>query len=294
MSSKMTDELRWNLLALKKAEKFILDAFRVFRQHDIEPILIKGWAAARYYPPEAPRFFGDTDLAVSAADFQKARSLIESPDEQVKGVDLHRELRSLDTLGWTELFSRSELVPVEGGDIRVLSPEDHLRVLCVHWLINGGEDRRRLYDVVYAVANRPPTFDWSKCVDVVDPTRRSWIVSTIGLAHRYLGLDLDGIPFADEARDLPAWLTRCVERGWSREVRLRGLDESITDRRLFFRQIKRRLPPNPIQATVFCEGKFDDRPRIGYQIRDIFGRLGPSVRRLSRAVADQYRWSRTK
>ena len=78
MSLGMTDELRWNLLALKKAEKFILEAFRVFRQHEIEPILIKGWAAARYYPPDTPRFFGDTDLAVSAGDFQKARSLIEA------------------------------------------------------------------------------------------------------------------------------------------------------------------------------------------------------------------------
>lgn len=294
MSSRMTDELRWNLLALKKAEKYIQDAFRVFRQHDIEPILIKGWAAARYYPPETPRFFGDTDLAVSAADFQKARSLIESPGAQVKGVDLHRELRGLDTVGWTELFSRSELVPVDGVNIRVLSPEDHLRVLCVHWLINGGENRSRLYDVFYAVANRPPTFDWSKCVDVVGANRRSWIVSTIGLAHRYLNLDLNGIPFANEARDLPAWLTKCVERGWAADIRLRGIDESITDRRMLLRQIRKRIPPNPIQATVFCEGKFDDRPRIGYQIRDIFGRLGPSVRRVSRAVADHYLWSRKR
>jgi hypothetical protein len=290
----MTDELRWNLLALKKAEKLILEAFRVFRQHDIEPILIKGWAAARYYPPDVPRFFVDTDLGVAAADFEKARSLIDTPDAQVKGIDLHCELRSLDTLEWTELLSRSELVPVEGGDIRVLSPEDHLRVLCVHWLINGGEDRSRLYDVVYAVANRPPTFDWSKCVDVVDPNRRGWIVSTIGLAHRYLGLDLDGIPFADEARDLPAWLTECVERGWAADTRLRGLDESISDRRMFLRQIGQRIPPNPIQSTVFCEGKFDDKPRIGYQIRDIFGRLVPSIRRLSRAIANQYRWRRAK
>ena len=210
----MTDELRWNLLALKKAEKYIQDAFRVFRQHDIEPILIKGWAAARNYPTDTPRFFGDTDLAVSAADFERARFLIEGPSSQVKGVDLHRELRTLDTLGWAELFSRSELIAIDGGEIRVLSPEDHLRVLCVHWLINGGEDRSRLYDVFYAVTNRPRTFDWSKCVDVVGPNRRSWIVATIGLAHRYLDLDLEGIPFADEARDLPVWMSRCVVKGW--------------------------------------------------------------------------------
>jgi hypothetical protein len=290
----MTDELRWKLLAQKKAEKLIGEAFDSFRRNKIEPILIKGWAAARNYPSGKSRFYGDIDLAVSAADYDRAMALIELPEGGIKGVDLHRELRTLDTLGWPEIFSRSELVSVENREIRILSPEDHLRVLCVHWLINGGENRDRLYDIVYAVSNRPATFDWSRCLDAVSVNRRSWIVATIGLAHKYLGLDLDGTPIAEEARDLPAWLTRCVERGWSADFRLRGIDESITDRKMFLRQIAKRLPPNPIQATINCEGKFDDGPRTGYQIRDIFGRFVPSVRRLSRALIGQYRWSRTK
>jgi hypothetical protein len=290
----MTDEVRWSLLAQKKSEKAILDAFRAFREHNIEPILIKGWAAARNYPPEKPRFYGDIDLAVSEDSYEKARALIETPGSPVSGVDLHRELRHLDTVDWQELFARSTLVDVEDGRIRTLAPEDHLRVLCVHWLTTGAENRERLFDIVYAVGNRPDSFDWSTCLDPVTRERRSWIVSTIGLAHRYLGLSLDGVPFAEEARDLPKWLTDCVERGWAEEVRLRGLDESITDTSMFLKQVRKRLPPNPIQATVFCEGMFDHRPRIGYQVRDIIGRVRPSIRRISRAVVDQYKWSRTK
>ncbi|HVF29925.1 MAG TPA: nucleotidyltransferase family protein, partial [Pyrinomonadaceae bacterium] len=267
---------------------------RAFRANNIEPVLIKGWAAARNYPAGKFRFYGDIDLAVSAESYHRAQALIEREDSPIKGVDLHRELRHLDTLSWDDHYSRSELVPVDGDEIRVLAPEDHLRVLCVHWLTNGGEDKERLFDIVYAVENRPASFDWARCLDVVSLNRRSWLVATIGLAHKYLGLAIEDLPFADEARRLPDWLTKCVERGWSGQVRLRGLDESITDRGLFVKQIGRRLPPNPIQSTVFCEGAFDDGPRIGYQIRDIVGRIRPSVRRISRAIVDQYRWSRAK
>lgn len=288
----MDDELRWYLLSRKKTEDQIVSAFRGFRRHGIEPILIKGWAAARNYPSDVPRFHGDIDLAVSARDYPEAKSLIDAPNPAARGVDLHRELRHLDTLDWERLAERSELVEVNGEGIRVLSPEDHLRVLCSHWLTNGGEDRRRLYDIYYAVKNRPRTFDWSRCLDVVSANRRSWVIACIGLAHKYLGLGLDDLAFAAEAEKLPAWLTSFVERAWASDSRLRGLDESIIDRKLFVRQVKNRIPPNPIQSTVFCEGSFDDRSRAIYQIRDMFGRFIPSVRRLSRAIANQYRWKR--
>lgn len=286
----MDDELRWYLLAKKKLEGQIAIAFRTFRLHGIEPILIKGWAAALNYPADVPRFYGDIDLAVAAADYDKAQTLVAGPDAEAKGVDLHRELRHLDTLDWNLLFDRSELLDVEGQTIRVLAPEDHLRVLCVHWLTGGGEYKQRLYDIYYAVANRPDSFDWSRCLDVISRNRRTWIIATIGLAHKYLGLPLDGLPFANEAKLLPAWLTRCVERAWSSDTRLRGIDESITNPKGFVRQVRNRIPPNPIQSTIFCEGSFDDRSRIGYQLRDIFGRMIPSVRRLSKAIVNQYLW----
>src|SRR5687767_2733853 len=97
----MTDEVRWYMLTQRRVEAAIDRAFLAFRQHGIEPILIKGWAAARNYPPDVPRFYGDIDLAVSADDYEKSRELIDRPDSPVGGVDLHRELRHLDTVGWT-------------------------------------------------------------------------------------------------------------------------------------------------------------------------------------------------
>ena len=290
----MTDEVRWYLLTKKKAEAAICEAFRRFREYQIEPILIKGWAAARNYPPDKTRFFGDIDLAVSAHDYDAAEALVNRRDSPVSGVDLHRELRHLDTVEWDSLFANSEVVRIDDEFVRVLSAEDHLRVLCSHWLTNGGESRERLWDIVYAIQNRPAAFDWAKCLDVVSVARRSWVIGTIGLAHKYLDLDLTGLPIADEARRVPDWLTRAVEKSWASETKLRGIDESITKPGLFFKQIGKRLPPNAIQATVFCEGIIDDGSRVGYQVRDIVGRSLPSIRRFVRAVSDQYRWRKTK
>ena len=276
----MDDEYRWYLLRKKHLEGLMIRAFEAFRAEGIEPILIKGWAAARNYPDRKPRFFGDIDLSVAGSDHERALKLIGRSDSGASGVDLHCELRHLDTLNWSVLFARSELVAVNGTSIRLLSPEDHLRVLCVHWLTNGGESKERLWDIFYAVQNRPKAFEWSHCLDVVSANRRGWIIATIGLAHKYLGLEIDDLPFADEARRLPVWLTRCVEKEWDRSITMRPIHTALRDPKALLQQVRKRFPPNPIQATVDCEGRFDDGLRVGYQIRDVFIRLVPSVRRV--------------
>ena len=277
----ITDEYKFYVLRKRMAEDLILRAFDGFRREGIEPILIKGWAAARNYPEFQPRFFGDIDVSVSAADYEKASKVIDSPGSEIGGIDLHRELNHLDTVDWPQLFSNSKLVPLDGKEVRVLCAEDHLRVLCVHWLTNGGEDRERLWDIVYAVRNRPADFSWSKCLDVVSENRRQWIVTTIGIAHKYLGLELERLPFADKARILPSWLTHCLEKEWDKKLEIRPLHTQLRNPRSLIRQITKRIPPNPIQATINCNGDFNSRTRIGYQIRDMFQRFMPGARRVS-------------
>ncbi len=284
-TQQLTDEYRYYLLRKRHAEGLIISAFRGLRRNGIDPILIKGWAAARNYPESVPRFFGDIDLAVLSSDYRRAQHLIEG--EKLGGIDLHRELRHLDTVEWSRLMANSELVDLDGERIRVLCAEDHFRVLCVHWLTNGGENRERLWDIVYAVRNRPALFDWSKCLDVVSPMRRRWIIATVGVAHKYLDLELDGLPFADEAKTLPTWLTRCIEREWARNLEILGLETQLKNPRSFLRQIMKRIPPNAIHATVDCEGDFDSGYRIGYQMRNMLRRLLPSIRRISSAMREK-------
>lgn len=275
----------WTQLRLKVQQQKASRAFRLLRASGIEPLLIKGFAAARLYPPDILRESVDIDFAVAAGDYDAASELLGSPDFDGLAVDLHRELRHLDTVPWRELFGRSQLISTEYGDIRVLAPEDHLRVLCVHWLNDGGIDKNRLWDIYYGVANREPGFDWSLFLDSVSARRRRWLTCTIGLAHRYLGLPLDDLPIAEEAKSLPDWLTRSVESSWSDPRDEVPIWLTLRQPKLLLRQIALRFYINPVRATAELEGDFEGDFRFGYQFRNYFQRLGPSIRRNVRALS---------
>jgi hypothetical protein len=280
----ITDSARWGLIKAKATEARACLAFALFRENGVEPLLIKGIAAAQFYPRGLFRESIDMDIAVATQDFDTAKGVVGSEAAAGLAIDLHRELRHLDTVSWPDLVANSKLVNFDRGSIRVLRPEDHLRVLCVHWLTDGGSNKDRLWDIYHAVKNRPDDFDWDRFLNVVDQKRRRWLTCTIGLAHRYLGLDLAETPIEKEAADIPNWLIKAVEKEWSSDTPLWPLFSSIRDRSLFLAQIKKRMPPNPITATVLVNGSFDAKTRIFYQIGTIFGRIGPSIVNVTKAL----------
>ena len=148
----------------------------------------------------------------------------------------------------------------------------------MHWLNDGGIPKDRLWDIYYAVENRRETFDWDKCFGWVGSVRRGWIIAAIGLANRYLELDISGLPFAAEAKELPEWLTQTIESEWKNGIRLRSLHTCLREPRELFRQIRKRIPPNAVEATIEMEGHFDNSWRLPYQVGSMMKRLGPSVR----------------
>jgi len=266
---------------LRKFEVNIVEAVTELRLHGIEPILIKGWAASRNYPVEHPRQFSDIDLAVSSKDHDLAFELSHAAPLNLLSIDIHRELRHLDTVPWKTLFDQSKLESIDNSAIRILCPEDHLRVLCIHWLTDGGQYRERLWDIYYAVKNRPADFDWDKCLACVSPTRQKWIVTTIAIVKKYLGLEASGLPFDVKTENIPKWIIRCLEKEWASDVRLRSLHTCTRNPKLFWQQILKRIPPNPIESTIEMEGEFDDSLRAQYQIGSIFTRIVPSIQRLA-------------
>ncbi|MCC6327072.1 MAG: nucleotidyltransferase family protein [Acidobacteria bacterium] len=280
---------RWHRLYARKLEVEAVQAFELFRRNGIEPVLIKGWAAARNYPAHAPRFYSDIDLAVSAEEFDSAQTLLASKEASRIGIDLHRELRHLDSRPWRLIFESSQLIDLDGCAIRIPSPEDHLRILAVHWLNDGGESKDRLWDVYYALAAHAGTFDWDYCLDGLSTVRRGWIIAAVGLANKYLGLPIDGIPFAAEARDLPRWLIAAVEREWSRGVLHRSLHTCLNDPGEFIRQLRKRIPPNAIQATIECEGDIRAGMRLPFQIRCMMKRSIPSIRGVAETIRSKAR-----
>lgn len=274
----MDDDSRWRLLYTRKLEAEIVESFDLFRKAGVEPILIKGWAAARHYPAGVHRFYSDVDLAVSAADFEFARTMLLPGTRGRINVDVHREFRHLDTKSWKDVLNDSIEIDLDGAKIRVPSDEDHLRMMAVHWLNDGGARKDRLWDIYYAVQNRPSSFDWNQCLDSVSKIRQEWIITVISLAHKYLGLDIRELPFMHQDKQIPPWLVQSIEKEWKSGVPSRSLHTCLREPREFLRQLRKRIPPNPVQATIEMEGVFDNRSRLKYQLGTMIRRISPSIR----------------
>jgi hypothetical protein len=274
------NENRWLILKTKVFEENLKTAFRLFRQSGIEPVLIKGWAAALEYPEKHLRAFSDMDLCVAPDMYERSLALAAGEEFRKLVIDLHCGLRHLDTLGWDDLFENSRLISLEGVDVRILRPEDHLRVLCVHWLNDGGANKEKLLDIFYLLENHSNDFDWERCLGKISPTRRGWIKSTIKAAHIYLGMDISGLPFVSEDERLPDWFVKALEREWASGTKLLPIHTLLGRRGDFWRQFKKRFPPNAIQATIDMEGTIDDSTRFFYQLGSILLRMKPSLKRM--------------
>ena len=284
VSEEKTNFLRLRQLNFKVHEYRLEKAWKRFENADFKPLLIKGWAAAQYYTDPFEREFNDIDLVIEPRDFDRAEFFQNTYHGDNTAIDLHRGLRQLDTLLFDDLYKHSQIIECGQTEIRVLCPEDHLRVLCVHWLIDGGAKKEKLADIYYAVKNRSLEFDWDRCLNVVSQTRRKWIVCTIALAGKYLGLNLADTPLALEDVEIPEWLLKALEKEWQSDVLLLPVHYYLNDRKELWRQIRKRIPPNPIQATIDMEGEFDNRTRLFYQMGDIFFRLKPSVKRIAKRL----------
>jgi hypothetical protein len=277
------DVQRLNTLTYKVHEYHLEKVWMRFENAGFKPILIKGWAAAQFYTEPVERRYNDIDLIIEPDKYDEAIEFVKSFTENTD-IDLHKGVRRLDSLSYESLYANSQTIKCGNTEVRVLRPEDHLRVLSIHWLADGGAHEIRLWDIYYAVKNRPADFDWERCLNEISSTRRKWIVCTIGLACKYLGLNVEDTPIAGEVKDIPQWLIKTVEKEWQSDVKLVPLHYLLHDKKNLFRQIKKRFPPNPIQATIDMEGEFDNRPRIFYQIGDIFFRLTPSVKRIAKSL----------
>jgi hypothetical protein len=243
--------------------------------------LFKGWAAAQSYPEPFERICGDIDLAVAPEHYARTKQLLKN--KKVFNVDLHCGLRHLDTIPFQTLWTNSKLEIVGGIPIRVLCPEDHLRVLCVHWLNDGGVDQHKLWDIYYLIERHKKDFDWEKCLGGVDLKRRRWIVCALAIVHRYLQLDLSETPLAEEINRptfLPIWLIKTIEREWKNPVHLMPLKIAWKNSKNLKQQLRRRFPPNPILASIKTDAPFDDSSRVPFQIINFGVRFVNSLKRI--------------
>jgi hypothetical protein len=190
----------------------------------------------------------------------------------------------LDTVDYRQLFDRSKLIDLNGIPIRVLSEEDHLRVLCVHWLTDGGAYKDKLKDIHYAVERRGPDFDWHWSLNAAGETRKRWVSATILLSRTVYETRIEDTPLSSEEQVLPKWFIKAVKKEWSSDVRLQPIHRHLSNPQSLLKQIRKRIPPNPIQATIEMEGDFDNKPRVFYQIGNTLRRIPPMLSRVSEII----------
>ncbi|HSS20325.1 MAG TPA: nucleotidyltransferase family protein [Pyrinomonadaceae bacterium] len=344
------DAYRRQRLSARRHERDIETVISQLRAAGVEPVLVKGWAIARHYADPALRPYGDIDLCVSPNQFANASEVLKEI-ESIDGpfVDLHSGFNGIGVgkrlfapslrnaqREWDELYSRTRLVAlcnvqrqttnVNGTNkvpgpsaldigqslpVRVLSDEDHLRVLCVHMLRSGARRPTWLCDVAVMLSpksskaspksnvqspqssfgaqtldigpwildsKRP--FDWTLALgDGDDPVHANYVATSVQLAHELLGANVSQTPFAGTRA--PRWIVAEVLKQWgggSVQSSMSKVKSPGVERRFWpldfghWTNLYRRWN-NPIRATAAVGGTFTEKPRLRHRISELIARL---------------------
>ncbi len=197
---------RWQTLRAGEREATVRTLIARLRAVGIEPLLIKGWAAARLYPETGLRPSADVDLCVPARQLETAVAALSARPLPCP-VDLHADVPDLPDRSWDDVFRRSCLLPLDGVMVRVPGLEDHLRLLGLHLARHGIARPLWLCDVGAALEALPAGFDWDYCTHG-DRQRTAWLACVLGLATRLLGARLAA------ASIVPPWVERAVLWCW--------------------------------------------------------------------------------
>lgn len=264
-------------------ERAIQRILRSLRAAGIEPVLVKGWAIARMYAEQGLRPYGDIDLCVHPEQYEAAKVTLRDEALTAYEVDLHRGFIKLDERGWDELYSRSRLFKLDGVEVRTPGPEDHLRMLCFHFLREGAWRPLWLCDIAVALEQVGPTdFDWELLLGT-SRKRRDWYACAIILAHRLLRAVVDGVPETIMAKRLPGWFVPTVLREWERRsMRGRYRSPMAMARHAPVEALKnlRYHWPNAIEGTIGMRGSFNELPRLPFQAGNCILRTADFLLRL--------------
>ena len=207
--TRVRDAFRFDLLHEAVIEARLIETVAALRALDVEPILLKGWAAARRYPAPGLRPCVDLDLVVTP----RARARVERAQLPLGewGVDLHYALPELDHLSMEVILRRSPRAPLGSSDVAVLGSEDALRHEALHLARHGASRPGWLCDL--ALLLEGGSVELARLKEG-DPRRTSWVMNLLALSVRLLGARSD-LPLPIP----PAWLECVVLREWGRAPR---------------------------------------------------------------------------
>ncbi|MBV9582500.1 MAG: nucleotidyltransferase family protein [Chloroflexi bacterium] len=212
-SAALGDAYRFHALEATLRARDLRRVVTTLRQAGVEPLLMKGWAAAQAYPELGLRPYSDIDLFVQPEWHDRAARALADLGPRGTPVDLHAVIPDMPDRTPEVLYARSRELSLDGMPVRVLGPEDHLRFLCLHLLRHGVRRPLWLCDVGAAVEALPPDFDAAVCLEG-ELRRSEWVTCVLQLAHRLLGARLDGWPAKVRDPAPPHWTGATVLRTW--------------------------------------------------------------------------------
>ncbi|MBI2713778.1 MAG: nucleotidyltransferase family protein [Rhizobiales bacterium] len=252
----------------------------------LEPLIFKGWASAQHYALPHLRPFGDIDICVQPGRHAEARELLQrhvipgvnnlvngpfvldcGPAGKLCQIDLHAGLDQFHLPSLDTLFARSQRIACGDRAIRILSHEDHLRLVAMHFLRHGGYRPLWLCDVAAMLETVPGDFDWDICFGK-DPRYAHWLACVFELARRLLGARIEGLPQAYHVDTLPDWFMRTALNEWQVPYLSRMKQPWsywAAKPWIIPSQLKARWP-NPISATFKSGGNFGRKSRLLYQL----------------------------
>lgn len=254
---------QYNVLRTARIARDLGRISAALRGGGVEAIVVKGWAVGLLYPEPGLRPFGDLDLAVDPPLFTRAREILSRPDLRLHNVDLHAGFERLDSTPWRDMFERSVLVGEGDAAVRVLAPDDHLRVVCRHLMRHGAVRMIWACDVAVMVEARPAGFDWARCFG---PARldAQWVRAACALASDLLGAERAAPGQGDQR--LPGWLVSSVLRAWGAPFRASiPLAQFARRPAGLFGQLPRHWP-NPLEASFELDVPLNNTPRLPYQV----------------------------
>lgn len=274
---------RFNILTARVNQQKIEEVFARLRLAAIEPLLVKGWTAARYYPEPGLRPYGDIDICVRRQEFQNAKRALAGLNPLRFKVDLHNSFAKFGSNEEEEFFTHSQLMTIGQTEVRILNAEDHLATVCFHLMREGAWRPLWLTDVAAALEFRPPEFDWNYCLR--EKRQAVTVLAAISLAHQLLGAETADLSQVRDSWKEPRWLIPTVLNEWgspspamtrrhqaSMLGHLRGGKDLLAG-------IRHRWP-NAIEATTSMNGPFNNSPRLPFQIGNALLRAASFLSRL--------------
>jgi hypothetical protein len=264
-------------------EKTASEVVRALQAEGIEPLLMKGPAVARVYPDRALRPYGDIDLAVAPDSFARAFDIVRNFVPRFGSIDLHAGVRELSDRPWPVLFERRSTIRIADVVVATLGPEDHLRLMALHFLKHGGFRCIWLCDIALWLASHRSGFDWS-IFQSGDRWRRRGALMTVRLAHDLLGADVSGTPAATIA--VPRWVTESVRNEWLTPGRWPGrpLVSAVLRHPSRYLAEARRRWPSPIESSWNFRAPWNRMPRLPFQLLQIARYQLPALLRSKLAV----------